>query len=226
MEAIYVAVAFVIAYVGLGALIHFWLVPESGPAPADLPRSGVRIVQRATKNSFVYRRTSVETEGQLFEVDVLLEPGGGSIKMPHVHPRAAERFRVMSGSIRVVLDGQVQHVRVGEEVVVPAGSVHGYENAENGETRLGASFEPADQMDMLFVQLQRAGAMNGERRPSALQMFAFLARYRNTYLAGPPIWFQDVLALLVAPTARLLGYRAYYPPSAVEGTRVAGTAAR
>jgi quercetin dioxygenase-like cupin family protein len=223
MEAIYIAVALMAAYFGLGIVVHVYVLPEAGPAPADLPRRGTRIVQPATKNSFVYRQTSVETDGRLFAVDVLLEPGGGSIKMPHVHPHASERFRVIDGSIRVVVNGQQHHVKTGEEVVVPAGATHGYENAENGQTRLAASFEPADQMDMFFVQLQRVGAMNGTTRPSALQMFMFLARYRNTYLPGPPIWFQDVLAFLLAPTARLVGYRSYYPPTAAEVAGVAGT---
>jgi hypothetical protein len=82
-----------------------------------------------------------------------------------------------------------------------------------------ASFEPADQMDMFFVQLQRVDAMNGSTRPGALQLFAFLARYRNTYLADPPVWFQDVLAFLLAPTARLFGIQIVLPSDRRGGSR-------
>lgn len=35
----------------------------------------------------------------------------------------------------------------------------------------------------------------------------------DTWIAGPPIAFQKVLRFILAPTARLMGYKSYYEPA-------------
>ena len=64
-------------------------------------------------------------------------------------------------------------------------------------------------MDSQFVQFERSGGIGGV---SPLQRIVFGSRFKQLYLAESPIWVQEVISFLVAPTARILGYHAYYPP--------------
>jgi mannose-6-phosphate isomerase-like protein (cupin superfamily) len=56
------------------------------------------------KSKFVYRQTSIETGGKLFEWDNFVEPGGGPITIPHVHTHMYESFRVVDGEMRLKCD--------------------------------------------------------------------------------------------------------------------------
>lgn len=75
----------VAGYVVISSLSHYVLFPEPGPDPSDLPRSGTTIVNKRMRSKVVYRQTSIETAGELFEWDNFVESGGGPVDIPHVH---------------------------------------------------------------------------------------------------------------------------------------------
>jgi len=64
-------------------------------------------------------------------------------------------------------------------------------------------------VDSAFVQFDRAGGMG---RVGIIQGLVFAGHFNQGYLPGLPVWVQDAMAFLVAPTARLFGVHAYYPP--------------
>ena len=71
---------------------------------------------------------------------------------------------------------------------------HGYLNQEGGPPWKGAEF---------------------------LQLLRFADRY-DVYLGGPPIWFQELGIFLLSPTARLLGFKGFYPEFALKARRSKG----
>jgi hypothetical protein len=73
------------------------LFPEPGLDPSDLPRRGTTVVNEGIHSKFVYRQTSIETDGRVFEWDNYVAPGGGPINIPHLHPHMREIFRVVDG---------------------------------------------------------------------------------------------------------------------------------
>ena len=79
MRRILAALALVAGYVVISSLCHYVLFPEPGPDPSDLPRRDMTIVNEGIRSTFVYRQTSIETAGRLFEWESLVEPGGGPI---------------------------------------------------------------------------------------------------------------------------------------------------
>jgi mannose-6-phosphate isomerase-like protein (cupin superfamily) len=198
-------------YVGVGAFLSTVVFPEPAPDPSDQPHRGIRIENPVIKSTFVYRQTSVETNGARFEVDLFIRPGGGpgNLGGDHIHPYAEERFRVVEGTIRVLLDGVAQDVAAGQEVVVTPGVAHSYLNVSSQPAHVIGIFTPAASMDSYFVQIDRAGGLG---QLSVAQMFAFLTRYDHTYIAGVPRWLQRSLAFVIAPTARLFGVKSHYPP--------------
>ena len=215
-------------YVILSSVVHYGLLPIQEPDPSDLPRNGTVVRNEGIRSQFIYRRTSIETGGQLFEWDNLVEPGGGPINIPHIHPLMVETFKVMEGEIRFVIDGKEIVVGAGSEIAAQPGSAHAFQNVSSQPARMISRLQPAKDgpwedlarrgvlIDSQFVQFERKGGLG---RTSTLQGLVFLSRYKQGYLPGPPLWLQDTAAFLIAPTARLFGVRAYYPPVAEQKGR-------
>jgi mannose-6-phosphate isomerase-like protein (cupin superfamily) len=219
---LWTAIVLVAGYVVVSSLFHYALFPEPGPDPSDLPRNGTTIVNKGIGSRFVYRQTSIETAGQLFEWDNFVEPGGGPIKVPHVHPHLREIFRVIDGEVRFVINGEGRVVKAGEQIVVPPGAGHAFQNVSGKPVYMVSRFEAAgaerwDELaqkglliDSECVQFDRVGGID---RAGPIQMIVFGSRFKQGYMAGVPPWIQDAVSFLVAPTARLFGFHAYYPPT-------------
>lgn len=216
----------VVGYVAVGSVLHYVVFPEPGPDPSDLPRRGTTVENRGIHSKFVYRETSIETAGQRFEWENFVEPDGGPINIPHVHPHMREIFRVIDGEMLFVVDGEERTIKAGEEIVAPPGAEHAFHNVSGKPVYMISRFEPAEDgpweelarkgllVDSEFVQLERAGGLG---RVSTLQMMVFGSRFKQAYAPRLPTWIQDVVSFLVAPTARLMGFHSYYPPRNLPG---------
>jgi mannose-6-phosphate isomerase-like protein (cupin superfamily) len=58
----------------------------------------------------------------------LLEVAPGGKVTPHYHRSYTERFKVISGRLDVMLDGERRILAPGEEATVPVGTLHGWAN--------------------------------------------------------------------------------------------------
>ena len=217
-RALSLAALSLIAYVVVSSLLHFVVFPEPAPPPDDRPRSGTE-VHLPGGSTFVYRLTAVESGGQVFEANWLGEPGAGIPR--HTHPSQQVRFEVILGALRVVAGGEERVLGPGEEVVIPAGVEHLWKNASEAPTRGVFELRPAGMADFVFVQLDRAFRGEAGALSTAVQTFILIGTHgRHT------AWPIKTLCFLVAPTARLFGYRSYYEPAASgEPSRAAQQAA-
>lgn len=218
----------IVGYLAVSSLCHYVLFPEPGPDFSDLPRRGTTVGNGEINSKFVYRETSIESAGQRFEWDNFVEPGGGPIDIPHVHPHMREIFHVIDGEMQFRVNGEDRLVKAGEEIVAQPGAAHAFHNASGKPVYMVSRFEPAEDgpwedlarrgllVDSEFVQFERAGGLG---RLSALQMMVFGSRFKQGYAPGIPTWMQDAAAFLVAPTARLFGVHSYYPPGNFRDSR-------
>jgi quercetin dioxygenase-like cupin family protein len=160
----------------------------------------------------VFQKTARDTQGEFLRFDFLMKPGVAAIPR-HVHPRQEERVEVIAGTVRYRLGGSEHTLAAGQSAVLPAGIPHTLWNA--GDDQVHAVFEvhPALKTELAFETLfglARAGKTNRSGMPNPLQG-ALLARDYETFLAWPPVAVQKAAMGLMAPLARLLGYRARYP---------------
>lgn len=194
------------AYVVVSSLLHFVVFPEPAPPPDDRPRSGME-VHLPGGSTFVYRLTAVETDGQIFEADWLGDPGAGIPR--HTHPSQQVEFEVVEGSLLVTVGAEDRLLGPGEEVVIPAGVEHLWENASEARSRGVFRIRPAGMADFVFVQLDRAFGGEANALSTAIQTFILIGTHgKHT------AWPIKTLCFLIAPTARLFGYRSYYEPAA------------
>jgi len=225
-KKLWVTLVAVVGYVAVSSLIHYVLFPEPDPDPSDLPRSGTTVENKGIRSRFVYRQTSIETAGQRFEWDNFVEPDGGPIDIPHVHPHMREIFRVVDGEMQFIVNGEERIVKAGEEIVAPPGAEHAFHNISGKPVYMVSRFEPAEDgpwedlarrgllIDSEFVQFERVGGIG---RVTPLQLVVFGSRFKQGYAPRLPTWIQDALSFLVAPTARLFGFHSYYPPRTSQG---------
>jgi len=221
MNKITLSLCLIPGYVAVSCILNYWIFPEPFADSSDLPRSGTTLVNEGIRSKFVYRQTSIETAGQLFEWDNFVDPSGGPSEIPHVHPHMREVFRVVDGELRFTIDGREQIAKAGDTVVAEAGAVHAFQNVSGKPAHMISRFEPAEDgpwerlaeegllPDSTFVQIDRAGGLG---RVSPIQMLVLGTRHKQGYPPGLSTQAWDAIEFLIAPTARLFGIHVYYPP--------------
>ncbi len=160
----------------------------------------------------IFRKTARDTNGELLQFDFFLKPHG--LGPPeHIHTRQEERFQVVSGTMRFRVSGNEQSLSAGQALVAPPGTPHTFWNDGDDEVHVLSEIRPALKSETYFETyfgLARDGKSNKRGRPNLLQVVV-LAREQDFFLAGPPIPVQRAVIAVLAPIARLLGYRARYP---------------
>ncbi len=126
-----------------------------------------------------------------------------------------ERFEVTARTIRISLAGQEHLYHMGENFVIPAGTVHEMSNAGQDEARFLWQTRPALKTEAFCETLwglARDGKTNKNGVPNLLQVAVIAQEYEHEFcLAQPPLIVQKVVFGILAPLGRLLGYRGSYP---------------
>ena len=193
------------AHVGIGAILHFSILPEAVRLPDDRPKSGLEVALPGG-SAFLYRVTSVESDGELFEADWIGDPGAAIPS--HTHPSQAVTLTVREGLLQLVLNGEERALGRGDSVKIAAGVEHQWSNASAVMTRALFQLRPAGNADFVFEQIDRAFHGDAGRLATAVQTIVLIGTHGEH-----TAWPVEVLRFIVAPTARLFGIRSYYPPT-------------
>ena len=210
----------IVLYFGLGAFLHYVVFPEDAPPEWAHAKPGFAF-ETPTGERIELIRGTLETDGEFAEVHFDIAPGGHAA-IPHIHPHVEERFEVVSGSLTALVGDEEKVISAGEILVVPPGTPHQPFNRGDVEMRSIARITPPGNGDIFFGQLRGL-----DYKPSFLQMMLFVQAY-DAYPASPPPAVVRVMSFLLAPTARLLGYRSFYPEYAerfLQSARQHGAAA-
>ncbi|MEU8021579.1 MULTISPECIES: cupin domain-containing protein [Micromonospora] len=178
-----------------------------------MPRAGDMIENTMTGERAVFRSTRHETDGKLLEADYHLT-AGGYVAAAHVHPRQEETFEVLEGKVRIRIGGREILAEPGRTYVVPPGVAHRIVNHTSASAHLYSTLRPAmlsDELLQTMWALASDGRTNRRGIPGILQAAVSGAHFRGElYLAGPPLWLQDLVFRTLAPLGRALGYRGVY----------------
>jgi quercetin dioxygenase-like cupin family protein len=177
----------------------------------DNPVTGQRII---------FRRTSEDTNGALLEVESVYTKPTPSRPPVHYHPGQEERFEVLSGELRVLIDGEARTLGEGETLLVPPGTTHSMW-AEAEGVRVNWQTRPALETEAFFETisgLSRDAKTGGKGTPNLLQAAVIARAYSEEFrLARPPWPVQRIIFAVLAPLGRLFGYRASYPKGSLSG---------
>jgi mannose-6-phosphate isomerase-like protein (cupin superfamily) len=152
-------------------------------------------------------------EGEDLHVETVVDPGGGATA--HVHPAMTERFVVHEGRCQFL--GGRKWVEKGPEdgeVVVPAGTRHGFRNRGDVPTRIECRATPPDPALQGFLEdaagLSRAGKLLrvGLPAPGGLLEAAVLVEsYSDMAVLGFPAPPRPIQKLIFGPLARIAARR-------------------
>ena len=200
-----------VAYVVLGTVFHRVVFPVERIDPSLHPRAGDSVYNHLTGERFVFRKTHTETNGELWEVDAYIDPHG-AVPAEHVHPGSEEYFNVVDGVLTLTVAGETRQLGPGESAVVPPGTPHQFFNHSEQTVHLIAGARPALHLDLCLLQIHMF--MLDQKEISLLSILAFIATAPvdcDSYPAGPPIVLLQAVRILIAPAARILGFRGFDP---------------
>ncbi len=119
-------------------------------------------------------RTGAETRGELLEMEAHYT-GEGGLPPEHYHPSQEERFEVLDGAVRTVIDGRAHRYQAGDTFQVSAGTPH--QMAGDGPARVHWEVRPALRMAEFFERLYAAMAAGGAEVPDVLREFKNEVRF-------------------------------------------------
>jgi quercetin dioxygenase-like cupin family protein len=99
-------------------------------------------------------KTGAETGGELLEMEGSYG-GRGGLPPDHFHPRQDERFEVLEGTVRTIIDGTERKYSEGEIFELPAGTPH--QMAGDGSARVKWEVRPALRTAEFFERLYGEG---------------------------------------------------------------------
>lgn len=156
-------------------------------------------------------QTGQETNGQVLSMETVREPfEDPNFRLRredgHVHPLQEERFEIIEGSARFLIDDREVVLQAGESAVVPRNTVHHWMALGGEPVRIKAEYRPALETGELFHRLYgplERGEIN------VLQAMVIQSEYEGAVWPASPsplVW--KIMAKIIAPIGRLLGYKA------------------
>ncbi len=98
--------------------------------------------------------TAAETDGELLVMEATYA-GTGLLPPEHFHPRQVERFEVLEGNVRAIIDGTEHRYAPGETFDVPAGTPH--QMTADEPSRMRWEIRPALRTAEFFERLHAGG---------------------------------------------------------------------
>ena len=156
-------------------------------------------------------QTGQQTNGQVLSMDTVREP----FKDPnyrlrrehgHIHPLQEERFEIIAGSARFLIGDREVVLQAGQTAVVPPNTVHHWMALGGKPVHVKAEYSPALETGELFHRVYgplERGEIN------LLQAMVIQTEYEGAVWPASPsplIW--RIMAKILAPIGRLLGYKA------------------
>ncbi|QQS29657.1 MAG: cupin domain-containing protein [Sphingobacteriales bacterium] len=179
-----------------------------------MPYTGQTFVNQKTGEVVTFTETSKETNGSHVTIKSVLKQGGG-FKVNHIHPFADEIFEVISGTLSFKLNGVEETITAGHKISFPRNQAHAHWNNHPEDLVILQTITPCLDVERFLETLFGLGAdgyLDQTGQPPFLQVMVWLKEVNNrTYLADIPVGVQNVLASVLTPVAKLLGYRAFYP---------------
>jgi quercetin dioxygenase-like cupin family protein len=179
-----------------------------------MSRAGDVFENPVTGERGVVRVGTEESGGELLVAELFISPGG-AVAGEHVHPVIEEHFTVLGGRVGFRVDGREMIAPVGERFHVAPGVAHDWWNAGDEEAHVIVEISPAARFEEAIRNsfgLARDGKTNAKGMPGLLQLVLFAREFEDVlHFTKPPRIVQKLLFGVLAPVAKLAGYRGSYP---------------
>ena len=174
-------------------------------------KKGDTIVNVRTGQKMTFLETWAETNGTQLKIDCV-SPVTSAREKLHYHPYQENRFTITSGQLLFTIDDKEQIAFEGETISIPKNVPHRFYNSGRTDAHYIQEFFPALKIDSLFESffvLAREGKLSKSGNPNMFRTALILLHFSKEIRIAHPNWmFQKIIFKLLAPIARLMGYRA------------------
>jgi quercetin dioxygenase-like cupin family protein len=179
-------------------------------------RAGDTLENPITGETVHFLRTAADTDGELVEIEVTVEPEG-AVAAAHVHPYQSERFEILEGTVEFRRGREKVVAGPGDVVEVPAGTVHRFRNAGDSVARFRCEVRPALQFER-FLETMFGLAANGKTNrkgmPNPLRLAVIAnAHFADVRLPYVPAFAQKAALVAGSAVGRLAGLQPTYAPT-------------
>ena len=205
-------ITYILLFIGLyllvGNLLHRVIFPEPTPNISNYFKPGYEFYSKVEG----FRQKLTRQENGFVYGTLEAEPfAAGPPK--HIHAGFDETFEIENGELTVWVDGEIKKLHPGEVLLVPKGIPHKPYNETSETIRVKGSFAFPEKFAFYLQQVYGFMDSNPDYLKSPktlLQMSLLQPAGFDSYIAdGPPVAVQKAMGFMVAPLARLLGYKSY-----------------
>jgi quercetin dioxygenase-like cupin family protein len=151
--------------------------------------------------------TDREGEYLILEHQILRQ---GALNGPHRHPVLQERFSIVEGNMRFLIDGKQILAGPGEQILILPNQMHQAWKVDEGILRVLHVIRPPGlhwTMFELLNKLETEGKLNARGIPRNPLWLGLAWKTMDGYIAGPPRWVQRLVFGGLAKLAEAIGYR-------------------
>jgi len=176
-------------------------------------KKGDTLVNVRTGQKMTFLKTWAETNGTQLKIECISQVTTEREKS-HYHPYQENRFTLTQGQLLFTIDGKEQLASVGDIISIPKNIPHSFYNSGLTEAHYIQEFFPALKIDSLFESffiLAKEGKLNKSGTPNIFRTALLLLNFEKEIRLASPNWkVLKVFLKVLAPIARLLGYKSYY----------------
>ena len=196
----------IVGYLLVGLLIHHWILPSKTPAFTDYFKVGKSFHSKLEGLS----QKVVDVKNGNLITDIEIQPKSAG-PVTHIHEKFDESFTVKSGTLSIQYGTEIKKITTGQTIVIPKNTPHKPFN-ETDSIVVVTSEMPLD-FAFCLSQIYPFWDENeaNSKPPKILFQLAVFGDKFDSYptVDAPPKPVLKTLKFLLAPTARLMGYKNY-----------------
>jgi mannose-6-phosphate isomerase-like protein (cupin superfamily) len=196
----------IVGYLLVGLLIHHWILPSKTPDYSDYFKVGKSFHSKLEGLS--QKVVDVKNGNLITDIEIQPKSAGPVI---HIHEKFDESFAVKSGTLSIQYGTEIKKITTGQTIVIPKNTPHKPFN-ETDSIVVVASEMPLD-FAFCLSQIYPFWDENeaNSKPPKILFQLAVFGDKFDSYptVDAPPKPVLKTLKFLLAPTARLMGYKNY-----------------
>ena len=196
----------IVGYLLAGLLIHHWILPSKTPDYSDYFKVGKSFHSKLEGLS----QKVVDVKNGNLITDIEIQPKSAG-PVTHIHEKFDESFTVKSGTLSIQYGTEIKKITTGQTIVIPKNTPHKPFN-ETDSIVVVTSEMPLD-FAFCLSQIYPFWDENeaNSKPPKILFQLAVFGDKFDSYptVDAPPKQVLKTLKFLLAPTARLIGYKNY-----------------
>lgn len=189
-----------------------FIYDSEGRLAALLAQRCSPIFSQPITGEWVFGLVTVSETNGAFERGVGVFPPGNAGPPEHVHPTYDEHFEIVQGEFLFKIAGKEQRTCAGDKLVVAKGTPHTFRSISEGDGAVVVETRPGARTGLVIATLfgmAHEGLLTPQGQPKLLHALVIAQEYADdTVFTSPPPAITHVLANLLAPLGRALGYRA------------------